>query len=155
MIRKYRTGILGCVAGLIAATLAYLGTPLSYAGLAAEFVALTTVVVHRQGRISGRIEAGLRQQARLEKRLDDRRRESKRNDDRTAKKLVELRKAIDVVVDRSDKRQSLALQRELGLLAATIRDQEIESGLAALNRYTSLASGQEVAPESVTTDPTA
>lgn len=79
---------IGAVAAVLAATLAYVGTPVARAALAAEFVVLVVVLGLRQSR-----------------------------------------------TDRSVQ----ALKRGQKALANTLRDQEIETGLAALNRYATLA----------------
>ena len=79
---------IGAVAAVLAATLAYVGTPVARAVLAAEFVALVVLLGLRQSR-----------------------------------------------TDRSVQ----ALKRGQKALANTLRDQEIETGLAALNRYATLA----------------
>jgi len=79
---------IGAVAAVLAAALAYVGTPVARAVLAAEFVALVVVLGLRQSR-----------------------------------------------TDRSVQ----ALKRGQKALANTLRDQEIETGLAALNRYATLA----------------
>ena len=78
----------GVVAGVIAAALAYLGTPVARAALAVEIVAFLVVLGLRQGQ-----------------------------------------------TDRSVQ----ALKRGQKALANVIHDQEIETGLAALNRYATLA----------------
>jgi hypothetical protein len=78
----------GVVAGVIAAALAYLGTPAARAALAVEFVAFLVVLGLRQGRTERNVQA---------------------------------------------------LKRGQKALANVIRDQEIETGLAALNRYATLA----------------
>ena len=79
---------IGVVAAVIAAGLAYVGTSVARAALAAEFVALVVLLGLRQSR-----------------------------------------------TDRSVQ----ALKRGQKALANTLRDQEIETGLAALNRYATLA----------------
>jgi hypothetical protein len=78
----------GVVAAVIAAALAYVGTPVARAALAAEFVAFLVVVGLRQGQTERNVQA---------------------------------------------------LKRGQKALANAIRDQEIETGLAALNRYATLA----------------
>ena len=80
----------GIAAAVIAAALAYVGTPVARAVLAAEFVALLVVLGLRQSR-----------------------------------------------TDRSVQ----ALKRGQKALSNALRDQEIETGLAALNRYAALAGG--------------
>lgn len=90
----------GVAAALIAAILAYVGTPIARAVLAAELVAIMAAL-------------GLRQ-ARIERNLQ-------------------------------------ALKRGQKALATSIRDHEIETGLAALNRYATLA-GQDRQPTSDAAD---
>ena len=79
---------IGVVAAVLAAALAYVGTPLARAALAAEFVALVGVLGLRQSRTDRNVQA---------------------------------------------------LKRGQKALANTLRDQEIETGLSALNRYATLA----------------
>jgi len=78
----------GVVAAVIAAALAYVGTPVARAALAAELVAFLVVLGLRQGRTERNVQA---------------------------------------------------LKRGQKALTNEIRDQEIETGLAALNRYATLA----------------
>jgi membrane glycosyltransferase len=138
--------IVGVLAAVIAAALAYVGTPAAHAALVAGFVLLAAMVAVSNGRAVRRTHAllvkeqeqrtqMLKELADVRSRLRELGRDRKVITERIDKRHAALDNKIAVAVEKLDEK----LKNEVRGLAAAIRDTEIETGLAALNRYTILA----------------
>jgi len=138
--------IVGVLAAVIAAVLAYIGTPVAHAALVGGFILLITLVVVSHGRAVRRTNALLvkeqQQRAQILSELADVRSrlrelggDRKAVTERVDKRFSALDNKIALAVERMDEK----FKHELRGLAVAMRDTEIETGLAALNRYTLLA----------------
>lgn len=145
----------GGVAAIGAAVLAYVDEPWSRAALAAEIAILVTGSylllsrkLERVRRTVAPLNARSRQTAKELKRAN---REIARVRGSIDKLQVAQDKKIALAVERIDEKVAAHLSREAAGIKTVIKDTEIESGLAALNRYTSLAE-QQSDPEGSASD---
>ena len=134
---------IGGVAALIAAVLAFLDAAWSRAALAAELALLafgTYLLLSRKiERVRGSVAP-----------LDARGRQAAKELRRTNREIARIRQSLTKLQIAQDEKIAMAVQRmdekfkaqlsvEAAGIKSVIKDTQIESGLAALNRYTSLA----------------
>lgn len=140
----------GGTAAIVAAALAFLDAAWSRAALAAELALLVAGAYLLLSRKIERVRASVSP-------LDARARQAADEIKRANQEIGKVHQSIAKLQDVQDKKIALAVQRidekvtarlghEATRIISAIKDNEIESGLAALNRYTALAEGSN--PES-------
>jgi septal ring factor EnvC (AmiA/AmiB activator) len=134
------------LAAVPAAVLAYLGGPIAAAGLAGwAAVVIVALAARHDSHLSGlhttvnRTARGVSRVREQNNRLRASVKELKAENAALQRQVTKARSALDDKIALSVQRMNETFKAEVGGLAAAIRDSEVETGLAALNRYTALA----------------
>jgi septal ring factor EnvC (AmiA/AmiB activator) len=141
----------GVLAAIPAATLAYIGGPIASAGLAAwAAVVIVALAARHDWHLSGirttanRTARGVTRVREQNNRLRASVKELKAENAALQRQVTKARSALDDKIALSVQRMNETFKAEVGGLASAIRDSEVETGLAALNRYTALAAHPDV-----------
>lgn len=141
---------IGGVAAVIAAVLAFLDAAWSRALLAAELALLVVGAYVLLSRKIERVRSAVAPLNARGRQVEKQIRSTNDEISRVRHSIAKLRAAhndkIALAVQRIDEKLKAQLSIEAAGIKSVIKDTEIESGLAALNRYTALAE-QESEPE--------
>lgn len=131
--------VCGGLAAVVGGVLAYVGGPIARAALVAEVILLFVVLHAVHVRSMRQVRESL---AALRASSRDVAKETRRHDRdvaRLRRDLAAVHKALDHTIAQAVQRIDDKVRHQVNGLATAIKDAEIESGLAAMNRYASLA----------------
>ena len=136
----------GLLVSVPAALMAYVGGPIASGGLAAWASLVIVALAMRHDRKLSDVRAMAARTAKdvtraraQNSQVRDSIKELKAENAALKRQVAKARSALDDKIAVAVQRMFEALKVEVGGLSAAVRDSEVETGLAALNRYTALA----------------